>query len=486
MVGITAYGAYIPRYRLKRKKIFESIGWFNAATAGVARGEKAIANFDEDSITMSVAAAMDCLNGLPRHQVDGLYLSSMSLPYVERQNAAICASALAFRSDIRTADFGASAKAGTTALLAACEAVQAGNRNNFLVCAADLRLGKPGSNLEHLFGDGAAALLVGRENVMAELKTGDSFTDDFPDIVRGEGQQFPRTWEERWVREEGYQKIIPRTVGHALQKWGLAATDVAKAVIACPNSRVLMGIGKKLGFSPKQIQDPLLDTIGDTGAALPLMMLVAALESARPGDKILVVSYGTGGDALLFEATDQVATAKGHMGVTGHLNLKKNLEDYTRYLVFRGILPVEVGIRGEDNPFVRFSSTYRMGDTISSLRGSRCTACGTPQYPKQRVCINPSCGAIDQMEDYYFYDKVGRINSYTGDNLAFAWNPPGMYGLVDFEEGGRLYLDFTDCDLSELKVGKAVRLSFRRRFVDKQRGIIAYFWKAVPLPDKEL
>ena len=137
MVGITSYGAYIPRYRMDRKTIFQAMGWFNAATAGVARGEKAVTNYDEDSNTMAVAAAMDCLNGFERDQVDGLYLSSMTLPFVERQNAAICAEAMAFRSDIRTADFCSSPKAGTTALIAACDAVKAGDLNNFLVCAAD-------------------------------------------------------------------------------------------------------------------------------------------------------------------------------------------------------------------------------------------------------------------------------------------------------------------------------------------------------------
>ena len=95
-------------------------------TAAVTRGEKAVANYDKESITMRVAAGMDCLNGFERTQIDGLYLSSMSLPYTERHNAAICAAALALRSDIRTADFCSSSKAGTTALLAACEAVKSG------------------------------------------------------------------------------------------------------------------------------------------------------------------------------------------------------------------------------------------------------------------------------------------------------------------------------------------------------------------------
>ena len=480
MVGITSYGAYIPRYRLSRKAIFDAMGWFNAATAGVARGEKAVANYDEDSITMTVAAATDCLNGFTRDEIDGLYLSSMSLPYAERQNAAICATALACRPDIRTADFSGSSKSGTTALIAACDAVRSQDIKTLMVCAADSRLGKPGSNLEHTFGDGAAALMVGSDNVIAELKGIYSLTVDFPDYIRSQSERFPRAWEERWIRDEGYQKIIPRVINGLLQKYNLAVNDFAKAIISCPNLKVLQTICKKLGLVPEQFQDNLASDVGDTGSALALMMLVAALEEAKPGDKLLLVSYGTGGDALFFEVTDQIKKTKASLGIKGHLNLKKDLDNYSKYLVFRDLIPVGVGIRGEEKPFIRLSVTHREGQTLTALCGSKCKECGTPQYPRQRVCINPDCGTTDLMEDYYFYDKRGRINSYTGDNLAFSLDPPGMYGLIDFEEGGRLYLDITDSDLDSLKVGTPVKMSFRRRYVDERRSTFAYFWKAVP------
>ena len=170
MVGIISYGAYIPRYRMSRKAIFSAMGWLNTATASVARGEKAVANHDEDSITMAVAAASDCLNGYLRDSIDGVSLSSTTAPYLERQNAAICAAALAMRPDIRTADFSTSLKSGTTALIYACDAVKAGDMCRLLVCAADCRQGKPGSSMEHTFGDGAAAILVGKGDVIAELK----------------------------------------------------------------------------------------------------------------------------------------------------------------------------------------------------------------------------------------------------------------------------------------------------------------------------
>jgi hydroxymethylglutaryl-CoA synthase len=483
MVGITSYGAYIPRYRMDRKTIFGAMGWFNAATAGLARGEKAVANYDEDSITMAVAAASDCLNGLPRNGIGGMYLCSTTAPYLERQNAAICGTALALRPDIRSADFTGSLKSGTTALLAACDAVRSGEITQFLVSAADSRQGKPGGGLEHTLGDGAAALLVGSEHVIAELKGSYSVSRDFPDYRRIQGERFLHAWEERWIRDAGYDRILPELVAGTVAKYGCATKDFDKLVIACPAPRALQGMPKKLGVAPERFQDNLMNAVGDTGSALSLMMLVAALEQAKPGDHILLVSYGNGGDALWFQVTDEIEKRRGVSGIQGHLGQKRNLESYPKYLVFRNLLPVDVGIRGEEMPMARISVTYREGQTLSALQGSRCTACGTPQYPEQRVCINPECGVIDQMEPYYFYDKIGRINSYTGDNLAFSWDPPAMYGLIDFEEGGRLYLDITDCDLGDLKVGKPVKMSFRRKFADERRGMYSYFWKAVPLSE---
>jgi hydroxymethylglutaryl-CoA synthase len=225
----------------------------------------------------------------------------------------------------------------------------------------------------------------------------------------------------------------------------------------------------------------MVANVGDTGAAMPLMMLAAVLEAARPKDKILVIGYGSGSDALYFEVTENIKKAKTGIGIKGHLQLRKELDNYNRYLVYRDLISAEAGIRGEETAMERMSVIYREGQTLAALCGSRCKVCGTPQYPKRRVCINPDCRAIDQMEDYYFYDKIGRINSYTGDNLAFSYDPPAMYGLIDFEEGGRLYLNITDAELGSLRVGLPVKMTFRRKNASKRRGTYSYFWKAMPV-----
>ena len=161
MVGIVSYGGYVPRYRLDRRKIFQAMGWMDPSTAANMKGEKAVANFDEDSITMAVAAGLDSLWGMDRSQVDGLYFASTTMPYKERLNAGICTAALGLKDQVRAADFCGGLKAGTTALLAALESVGAGGANHIMVCASDSRMGRPASGEEMIFGDAAAGFIVG-------------------------------------------------------------------------------------------------------------------------------------------------------------------------------------------------------------------------------------------------------------------------------------------------------------------------------------
>ena len=126
------------------------------------------------------------------------------------------------------------------------------------------------------------------------------------------------------------------------------------------------------------------------------------------------------------------------------------------------------------------SALFRERKQVLELCGSRCRQCGTPQYPSNRICVNPDCLAIDEMEDYRFADRKAVVFSYTCDNLAASISPPAIYGLVDFEGGGRYWFDFADCDADAVRVGMPVRMSFRRKYSDEMRGIHAYFWKAAP------
>lgn len=476
-IGISAYGVYIPRYRLSRKTISEAMGWLSP---GALPGEKAAANYDEDSLTMAVAAGVDCLKGADRAGVDGLYFASTTFPYRERESAAIIATALDLSPNIRTADFANSLKAGTGTIVSAYDSVKAEGVRSILVCGSDYRLGKPGSSQEMVFGDGAAAFLLGSSGVIASLEGWYSASYDFSDYRRSEGDKFVRATEDRFIREAGYAKFIPEAILGLLRKCELEAKDFAKVAYPCLNLREHAAIGKRLGFQPGQIQEPLFTAIGEAGAASPLMLLVAMLEEAKPGDNILLASYGNGAEALFFKVTEEIEKVRDREQLKKCLAFKKELTSYEKYLAFRGIIPVEVGSGGEVAP-TQLPLTWRERKVILALYGSKCKHCGTPQYPPQRICVNPDCGAVDEMEDYCFSDKRGVVFSYTADHVASSIDPPLLYGMIDFDGGGRFVFELTDCERDSLKVGMPVEMSLRRKYLDELRGIHGYFWKAIPI-----
>jgi hydroxymethylglutaryl-CoA synthase len=480
MAGIVSFGAYVPRYRLKRMTIYGAMGWINPANIMLAQGEKAVANQDEDSLTMAAEAGIDCLKGFDRSKVDALYFASTTMPYLERQNSGIISMALNLRDDVRSADFSGALKSGTSALLSALEGVGSKSLRQAVVCAADCRLGKMGSPQEMIFGDGGASFLIGDEGVIAEFKGFYSLTADFVDHYRGSRTTFDRQWEDRWIRDLGFDELIPRAIGGLLKKCNVQIGDFSKIIFQCLYDSERRNLAKVLKLDPAKIQDPQHNTIGETGTTQSLLMLAHALEEAKPGDKLLVVSFGNGCDALSFQVTEGIGKLNGRRGVKGSLANRAELSSYQKYAVFRGMVPVDIGLRGEADFVTRWSFLWRKRKAVLGLIGSRCKKCGTPQYPPQRVCVNPECGAVDQMEEYPFAEKKGRILSYTGDMLAASYDPPELYGYVQFDGGGRIMCNFTDCTLEDLKVGMPVAFSFRKKYYDEKRDIHGYFWKAVP------
>ena len=478
MVGIKSYGAHIPRFRLDRNIMQMALLFLGFAPL---RGEKAVANWDEDSITMAVAAAQDCLKGEDLGKVDGLYFATTSQTYALRQNAGIIAAALDLKTDSRTADFTDSTKSGTAALLAAADAIAAGSLNSCLVCAADLRVSKVASNGDYTYGDGAASFLLGKDDVIANIEGTFSTTHDFVDRRRLEGERLEHMWEERFIRDAGYMKFIPEAAAGLVKKYNLNVKDFSKVIYACAFTGAHAALGRTLGLAPEQVQDPMLATVGDTGSAQTLMMLVAALEDAKAGDKIMVISFGQGCDAFYLTVTDKIAKIKNKKAVKRNMANKVALGSYEKYLAFRKLMPCEIGIRGEETVFTSFSVISRENRELYGMVGSKCKKCGTPSWPVQRICPNPDCGAVDQMEPYRFAEKLGNIFTYTSDFLAPCIDPPGSYGFVDFEGGGRAGLDFTDCDANTLSIGMPVELSFRIKFADEKRAAVNYGWKAMPI-----
>jgi 3-hydroxy-3-methylglutaryl CoA synthase/NAD(P)-dependent dehydrogenase (short-subunit alcohol dehydrogenase family) len=482
MIGITSYGAYIPRLRLNRMAIVQAMGWFAPAIMTVAQGERSMCNWDEDSLTMAVSAARDCLQGRDKQTLDTVYLASTTLPFADRQNAGILASALNLKDQLACADFTASQKTATTALITALEQVAGGARHDVLVTATDRRETKTAYFYEMWFGDGAAALAVGDTDVIAEFKGSYSLSRDFVDHYRGARNKYDYVWEERWNRDEGYGKILPEAIQGLLDKQGLGIDDIDRLAYPCFFKADHRKIAKKLGAKPEALVDNLHEVCGECGAAHSFLLLIKALETAKPGEKIVVAGYGQGANALLFEVTENITRLAPRNGLSGSLANKKTIDNYAKWLKFRELINVEMGIRAEAPTQTATTVLYRKNKMILGLVGGRCRECGTPQFPKSDICVNPACGAHHSQDDHEFADQPARVKTFTGDMLAVSVDPPAIYGMVQFDGGGRMMADFTDCELAEIRVGLPVTMEFKRKVVDQARGFVNYFWKAVPVP----
>ncbi|MFP4039953.1 MAG: SDR family NAD(P)-dependent oxidoreductase [Desulfosudaceae bacterium] len=482
MIGITSYGAFVPRYRLNRMSIFQTMGWFAPAIMMVAQGERSMCNWDEDSLTMAVAAARDCLKGYDKQQIDGLYLASTSLPFTDRQNAGIVSTALNLSEKIATADFTSSQRSGTSALISAVESVKSKEKNSVMVAATDARETKPAYFYEMWYGDGAASVTIGSKDVIAEFKGAFTLSRDFVDHYKGKGRRFDYFWEERWVRDEGYAKIIPEAVSGLFEKTGISGEEVDTFVFPCFFKKDRKKIAQLSGIDPEKVTDSLHDDCGDTGSAHPLLMLARALDDAKPNDLIVVAGFGQGCDALCFRVTKNINKLAPRDGGKGALENKLTIDNYAKFLVFRQLIEPDMGIRAEAPLQTAMTSLYRNRNMLLGLVGGKCGECGTPQFPKAQICVNPHCGAMHSQEDYEFADKPARVKTFTGDMLSVSVDPPNIYGMVEFDNGGRFMADFTDCVIDEVKVGLPVEMVFRRRVVDPERKFSSYFWKARPIP----
>jgi hydroxymethylglutaryl-CoA synthase len=472
MAGIVSYGAYIPYYRLSRSEIGGAWG----ARGGA--GERAVANYDEDSLTMAVAAARDCVRGIDTSGIDGLYFASTTAPYKEKQSAATIAAVLGLSPEAATMDFSGSLRCGTGALKAAMDAVDSGSRQNVLVCVADSRLGYPAGPDEMNFGDGAAAVLVGSKDLIATIDEYYTMYQEIQDVWRSDRDTYVRTAEDRFASDMGYNRIMADGISAFLAGTELTVTDFTRAAIYSPNQRQFGRLTKKLGFNDNQVENALHAQVGNTGSAMSLMGLVSSLEQSDRDERILLAGYGNGCDIFMLTTTDSITLPSERRGIKKYLASKSMLTPYSRYLKWREIIQVQPAARPpiearQPSPVAQ----WRERAWELRLTGTKCRQCGTPQYPPQRVCI--VCHTKDKFEPYTFFDKPARVFSFSHDYVVQSVDPPTTVTFVDFEGGGRLMCDMTDRDPAAVEVGMPLEMSFRKLYY--VGGVYNYWWKCQPV-----
>lgn len=446
--------------------------WANPSMAG--SGARATCDPDEDSVTMAVAATRSALAHSVSRDLKLLAFASTTPPFLDRQNATIVGEALSLPGNLQTADFTGSQRAGTSALLLALQS----NHAKAAVAAADRPITKCGSTRELVAGDGAAAVLVGGEDLLATFVGSCSRSLDLVDHYRSTEARFDYQLEERWVREEGFFKVIPEAVGALLAETGVDATRIRHFAVGGVDDALARSIADRCGIAKENAVSSLRRECGEPGCAHPLLLLQQALQQAEASDYVLLVGFGQGCDALLFQATGRVHAARGMFGPAAAIDRQLVDADYARFLSGRNLLEMDWGLRAERDNRTALSAHLRHRRSVTAFVGGRCTACGATQFPKTPVCVNEACHRRDCLVDETFADKPGVLRSFTEDWLAHTPSPPFRYGNVGFEGGAVVMMEITDAGPAPLEVGARIQPVFRIKDRDANRAFHRYFWKA--------
>jgi 3-hydroxy-3-methylglutaryl CoA synthase len=472
--GITAFGAYVPRLRIDRAIIANAHKWAVPGLRAQAKGSRAFTSWDEDAITMAVEAARDALGQRDQASVSAVRLASTNLPYADLQNAAIVAGALGVPASAASSDATGSQRAGTSALLQALK----GNETT-LVIGSDNPSAKPASTQELSFGAGAAAFVVGTENVVARLIGSASVTSVFVDHFRAADAGTDYNWEERWVRDEGYGKIVPAGVKAALGAAQLSIGDIQHFVMPSYLRGSAEAVAKKLRFEG-HVAGGLDDGIGYAGAAHALLMLAATLEQAQPGERILLVGFGQGVDVLVLQVTDAIAKGQPTRGVAGAIADAVPTDSYLRMLSFYDGIDMEWGMRSEKSGKTALTEQFRSAGQLEGFNAGRCSACATVQFPLLQYCVK--CHAPSaQFEQVSLRDTPAKVLTSTADWLSYHAAPPLYVGFVQFENGARMLMEMVDIGADGIDTDAPLRMVFRIKEKDRQRGYNRYFWKSTPL-----
>ena len=457
MTPLVAYGAYLPRHRLKRSEIGAVLG------GGGGKGTRAVAGYDEDPTSMAVEAGRSVLAACGGDvSVQRLLYATASPPYLDKTNANTIHAALRLDPAALAVDMVGSVRSGVGALLVGAEAAVP-----TLVTLADIRTGLPGGADERDGGDAAAAFVFAPEGpALAELVAHASATEEFLDRWRLPGAPASRVWEERFG-EHAYLPLADAAFAAALKQAGLTPAEVDVLAVAGTHGRAVKAFAGSAGV--KRVADDLSSTVGNTGTAHPGLLLARVLDEAEPGQTVVLVVLADGATAMVFRVGEAISTYRRATAANDSLR-------YTDFLTWRGQLAKEPPRRpdpvGPAAPPSLRSVRYKYG-----FVGHRCEECGTVHLPAVRVCVN--CKATDRMVEVPMADRLGTVATFTIDHLAFSPSPPVINVVVDFDGGGRFSCELTDADPGQVAIGDRVEMTFRR--IVTAGGIHNYFWKARPV-----
>jgi hydroxymethylglutaryl-CoA synthase len=342
-VGIVGYGAYVPRYRLPATEV--SRVWEGGA-GGLPIKEKAVAGLDEDTVTMSIEAAR---NALRRAQIDpseirAVWVGSESHPYAVKPSSTIVAEAIGASPAVSAADLEFACKAGSEAVVMGIGIVGSGMGRYVLAVGMDTAQGRPGDALEYTAASGGAAYLIGPAvEALAVYEAAYSHVTDTPDFWRRAHAYYP-SHGHRFTGEPAYFEHVVSAGKTLMQEMGTTASDYDYVVVHQPNTKFPQRAAGMLGFKPEQIRTGLLaPEIGNTYAGSSLIGLTAILDEAKPGARILMVSFGSGAgsDAFSIRVTERIEAARNRAPSTRDYMARRKEVDYAVYARYRHKLQVK-------------------------------------------------------------------------------------------------------------------------------------------------
>jgi hydroxymethylglutaryl-CoA synthase len=339
-VGIVGYGAYVPRYRLPAKEVARV---WTEGTSALPIKEKAVPGLDEDVATMSIEAARNAVSraGVDPTEIRAVWVGSESHPYAVKPTSTIVAEAIGAVPNTQAADWQFACKAGTEAMQAAIGFIGSGMANYALAIGMDTAQGRPGDALEYTAGAGGAAYLLGRaDDALAIFEGSYSFVTDTPDFWRRPHEKYPEHGQ-RFTGEPAYFKHITTAAQTFLELSGTTPKDYRYAIFHQPNVKFPQKAAKTVGFSDEQIKTGLLvGEIGNTYAGSAMIGLTAVLDEAQPGDRILLVSFGSGAgsDAFGLTVTENITERQSRAPRTREYIARRTEIDYAMYTRLRGKL----------------------------------------------------------------------------------------------------------------------------------------------------
>jgi len=341
-IGIVGYGAYVPRFRISVEEIAKVWGT-NADNfkRGLIIKEKSVPDVDEDTITISIEAGRNALlrAGIGPKKIGALYIGSESHPYVVKPSGTVVAEALGMRTSLMLADFEFACKAGTAAMQCCYGLVKSGEIDYGMAIGADTAQGKPGDALEYTAAAGGAAFVLGKDP-LAILEEMCSFTTDTSDFWRRDRQDYPMHGA-RFTGKPAYFKHVITATKNLMEKLSLKVKDFDYFVFHMPNGKFPIAAAKTLGVPMEKLETSLVvKRIGNCYSGSSPLGLTAVLDIAKPGDRILMTSYGSGAgsDAFSFMVTDKIIERRDRAKTTEEYIKNKVNIDYGTYVKMRGKL----------------------------------------------------------------------------------------------------------------------------------------------------